>query len=151
MSTPTNIVRGNLVVQNLPELFCFQDARQLIEQLPLLLGVEIPDFITNVIVSNTQPTDSQTAALWIRLANSGGFLGIYVFSQGRWRPILPVNDGNTLQVYWLTSSDGVVPDGFTRIEAGTPGVSPTVIAALTPQYVSFGTAIVYYAAIFTGY
>jgi hypothetical protein len=151
MSTPSNLVRGSLVVQNLPELFCFQDARELIQSLPSLLGVEIPDSISNVIVSNTQPTDSQTAALWIRLANSGSFLGLYVFSQGQWRPILPVNTDTTLQIFWFSSDTGDVPAGFTKIESGTPGLPVAVKTALIAQYVTSGSVDLYFAAIFTGF
>lgn len=151
MSNAANIVRGSLVVQNLPELFCFQSARDLVEQLPSLLGVQIPDSISNVIISNTQPTDSQTAALWVRLANSGSFLGIYVFSQGQWQPILPVNTDTVLQIYWFTSTTGDVPVGFTKIGAGTPQIAPAVVAALQAQYVVSGSIDLYYAAIFTGY
>ncbi len=151
MSDPGNLVRGNLVVQNLPDLFCFQDARQLIEMLPSLLGVQIPDSITNVIVSNTQPTDSQTASVWIRLSNSGGFLGIYVFSQGQWRPILPVNTDTVTQIFWFASGSGDVPAGFTKVVPGTPGIPGSVITALQAQYVSSGGNDLYYAAIFTGF
>ena len=90
MSTPTNVAIGELFVKDIPELACFTTFAELLQALPQYLGVEVPNSITNVVVSNTQPNSSQTTSLWIRISNSGNFLGMYVFAGATWNQIYPV-------------------------------------------------------------
>lgn len=108
MSVPSDVVKGDLVVTNLPDLACFSTFAEFLAALPDFVSVEIPNSVTNVVVSNVQPTDSQTSYLWIRLTNSGAFLGLFVFSNGLWRQIYPVPN-QLFRVYGLSND---IPDGF---------------------------------------
>lgn len=153
MPIPQDLIIGNLVVKNLPETFCFTSATELIEQLPSLLGVEIPaSQVSNVVVSVSQPSDSETTSIWFRVNNSGSFVGIYVFSNGAWIPIYPINDSVHIQVEWFSSTDGTAPAGWTEIEASTPGFPPGVATALAALAIPDPTATfnVYFPAYYTG-
>jgi hypothetical protein len=141
MPNPTNVVTGNLVVTSLPDLFCFESVAEFVQQLTTILGVEIPaSSISNVIVSNTQPNDSQTTSIWFRFNNAGSFVGIYVFSAGAWIPIYPINDSVHIQIERFTSEDGTAPTGWTKIEAATPGFPTGVAAALAGEALDPGSA-----------
>ena len=141
MPIPTDIVTGNLVVKNLPDLFCFESAADLVKNLTEILGVEIPAAnISNVVVSNSQPSDSQTTSIWFRFNNAGSFVGIYVFSGGAWIPIYPINNSVNVQLQRFTSSDGTAPTGWTKIEAATPGFPTGVAAALAGEALDPGGA-----------
>lgn len=146
---PSNTITGNLVVKNLPETFCFESAHDLIEQLPSLLGVEIPSAnVSNVVVSNAQPTDSETTKIWFRFNNAGSFVGIYVFTEGAWTPIYLINDSKHIQIEWFSSTDGTAPTGWVEITASTPGFPPGVAAGLAAQAIADPTSTfnVYFAA-----
>jgi len=149
MSTPSFITKGKLVLQNLPDLFCFTDAKDFLTQLPNLLGVEVPADITNVIVSNTQPLDSQTTDVWFRISNSGSFMGIYVFSQGQWRAVFPYPNG----VYWMYGDSRTVPEGYALIDSSNAAVAPAVTASLMTQYVPDpgNTYFLYFAVTYVGF
>lgn len=153
MSIPSNIVRGKLVLQSLPDGFCFTDAKDFISQLPALLGVEIPGEVTNVVVSNVQPNSSQTTSVWVRIGNSGGFVGLYVFSAGQWQQIYPVQTTQVNQIFWLTSEDGSVPPGFQKVDVTSTDVPSNIIAGLMAQYIQDPSATFdqYYAATFIGF
>lgn len=151
---PSSTIVGSLVVKDLPELFCFEDARSLIEQLPTLLGVAISaSNISNVVVGPAQPSDSQTTSIWFRTNNAGNFVGIYVFSGGTWNNIYPINDSTHIQIEFFSSTDGSAPKGWTQITASTPGFPPGVAAALAAQSINDPTSTfkVYFAAYFSGF
>jgi hypothetical protein len=127
MSNPENIIKANLVIENIPENACFETFIELLKAIPQYMSVAIPETITNVIVSNIQPNSSQTTSVWFRLSNAGTFLGIYVFSSGQWNNIYPINDGNQIQIETFVSIDGTVPDGWTKIAVGDPLLPPAVV------------------------
>ncbi len=149
MFEPTNVVRGELVVENIPENACFTSFVELLKALPQYLGVLIPDTITNVIVSNVQPSSSQTTSVWFRLSNSGSFLGIYIFNQGAWHNIYPINDGNQVQIETFSSADGTVPAGWKKVETGDPLLPSGVVTALVARNVLDPTAT--FAQLFSAY
>lgn len=153
MFNSPNVVRGELVVENIPENACFTSFVELLKALPNYLGVEIPDTITNVIVSNIQPSSSQTTSVWFRLSNAGSFLGIYVFSQGAWHNIYPINDGNQFQIETFVSIDGTVPTGWTKVITGNTTLPPAVVTALVARDVLDPTATFaqMFSAYFTGF
>lgn len=154
MPIPSDVALGNLVIKALPDLFCFESARDLITKLPELLGVETPlSNISNVVVSISQPSDSQTTSLWIRINNAGNFVGLYVFSAGKWQPIYPINDGTHIQIEAFSSTDGTAPAGWTEIKAATGGLPTGVAAALAAQAIPDPTATfnVWFWAYFTGF
>lgn len=148
----SDVVRGSLVVTNLPEDFCFTTFRELILALTQYLAVEVPSTITNVVVSNVQPLDSQTNSVWFRISNAGGFQGIYVFSNGSWVQVFPAQNG----VFWFMGNSTTPPDGYTLIDtSNTQAVALLglpAIATLTTQYIQDPTLtfFVYFACTWTG-
>lgn len=145
MFNPEDVMKASLVTQNIPENACFENFRQLLEALPQYLAVQIPASITNVIVSNVQPSSSQTTSIWFRVSNAGGFMGIYVFSQGNWHNIYPINDGNQFQMQTFVSLDGTVPDGWTKVEVGDPLLPGPVVTNLIADNFTSGTATRFWA------
>lgn len=106
---PTEItVIGELVLKALPELQCFTNFTDFLKALPSLYAVEVPSSVTNVIVSPSQPTSSQTSAVWIRTSASGTFLGMYVFSDGAWMQIVPAPH----QIIWMYGDSSAIPTGY---------------------------------------
>lgn len=154
MSIPTNIASGTLVLRNVLETACFESLEDFVKQLTVLLGVEIDaSKISNVVVSNEQPSDSQTTSIWFRISNSGNFIGMYVFAGGAWRVMYPVNTDHVTQIFWFASDDGSAPPGWEKITDTTPNIAPGVIAALTAQYVQdpSNTYDIYFAAQYIGF
>ena len=131
---PSNVILGNLVLKSLPDLSCYQTLPEFVQALTTILGVEIPaSNVSNVVVSNEQPNDSQTTALWVRVNNAGTFVGLYVYSGAKWVPIYPINDTVHIQIQRFTSEDGTAPTGWTKIEASTGGFPTGVAAALAAE------------------
>ena len=153
MSDPGNVTRAEIVLTGLPHTKCFTSWQDFLAALPSFLSVEVPSSITNVIVSNIQPTSSQTADIWFRTSNSGSFIGIYVFAQGVWHQIYPVNvDGvpDTTQIFWLYGDSANPPAGWTNTD-NYAGLSVPVKTALKSQWVLEGAIYTYYSAVFTSF
>lgn len=126
--------------------------QEFIQALPSMIAAEVPSGITNVIVSNVQPTDSQTQDVWFRLSNSGSFLSINVFSQGAWRTIYPVNTTSpvdTLQIFWFQGDPTEPPAGWTNTNDAV-GLDATIKTTLAAQWI-VGPSSTYYSAVFTGF
>ena len=81
MSSAQN-VRVDLVLKNLPDIACFESPLDWFKAIPDYIGGQVSSSVSNVVVSNVQPTDSQTTSVWFRVNNAGSFVGIYVFSGG---------------------------------------------------------------------
>lgn len=105
MSVDDSSVQADIQIKGLPDLACFTSFGQLLRDLPNYLQVNIPTNITNVIVSNTQPAESQRNTVWFRMSNGGVFIGIYLFSEGTWRQFFPVPDA----VYRVAGGDSRNP------------------------------------------
>lgn len=144
MPTPQNISAAKIVLKGIIEDQCIESIAQLLEALPDLLGVEIPSGITNVVVSNIQPSDNQTTSVWFRLSNAGSFMGIYVFANGIWNAIYPTNVEG-VQIFWQYSATGAVPAGFEKITVDTANISSAVVTALIAQYVTESSVDTYFA------
>jgi len=122
MPVLSDVVKAQLVLNKLPDSLCLETWLDLVKMLPELLSVEVPSTITNVIVSNVQPLDSQRNSVWFRYSNAGVFMGIYIFSGSTWTQIFPLLTG----VYWVYSTDGSAPLGYQKID----GSNSTVVAAV---------------------
>lgn len=151
MSNILDVVRANIVVVGLPETFCFETFRDLLLALPQFLSVEVPNSVTNVIVSPSQPLDSQTTSVWCRTNNAGGFEGIYVFANGEWVPIYPAPG----QIFWLAGDSDNPPDGFTLVDLSNAQavalLTAPVVTTLTGLYLPAGPGPwTYYAATWSG-
>lgn len=146
-----SIVVGDLVLKALPELLCYKDFESFVKDIPNLFAIRVPSTITNVIVSNQQPTNSQTTSLWIRQSNSGSFMGIYVFAQGLWRQIAPIPN----QIFWLYGDSNNPPAGFkTTDDASGIEISATLAVALKAQWVAgnlAGPPYEYFSCVFDSF
>lgn len=82
-------ITAPLKVLGIPETFCYENVTQFVQALATNLVAVIPTSITNVVVGNIEPNDTQRFSVWFRLNNAGTFVGIYVFSDGKWVPLFP--------------------------------------------------------------
>ncbi len=151
MPVPQNISVGTLFLKTLPELPCFSSMEEFLVALPDIYGLSIPDSITNVIVSNVQPNSDQTAALWVRLSNSGNFMGIYVFSGGNWVQIVPTPNA----IQWMYGDSASPPPGYANTDdAGTTYVSNALKASLKALWLAGDKtppSYEYYSAVWIGF
>lgn len=111
----TDEIQGAVKILNLPDVACFETIQQWAAALAEQLVIEIPSTITNVVIGNSEPTDSQNTALWVRRDNAGTFIGLYVFSSGAWLQIYPVPLPLT-QFTWVTGSSLSIPTGYKRAD-----------------------------------
>lgn len=149
MPSSTNIVKGSIVVQNLPDLACFTDFRELLLSLQTFLSVEIPASITNVIISNIQPGDDQRQSLWIRLSNGGNFIGVYFFAVGAWRQVFPQPNG----VFWMFGDSRDIPNGYLLVDEDNPHFTTSGAQKIMSNYVVSvaGDFFTYFAVTFEGF
>lgn len=149
-----DITRGNIVLTGLPDTKCFTSWQDFIAALPDLLGVEIPvSSITNVVVSNIQPSSSQTNSIWFRVSNAGSFIGIYVFADGAWQQIYPVNVDTpvvTNQIFWFFGDSTQPSPGWENTQDFT-GLSVAVKANLFAQWENEAGTYTYYSAVYVGF
>lgn len=122
---------GLVKVLGLPQDFCFKGtAADILQLIASYLAVELPESITNVVVGNSEPTDIQNTALWIRQNASGTFQGLYVVSGGQWVPIYPVPG----QLTWVYGSTDDVPEGWQRADQDPLVPSATQAFLITQWY-----------------
>lgn len=104
-----NVIKGALKSTGIPDSACFKNFADLLRNLPNYLTVEIPaEDISNVIISNQQPTDTDRNKLWVRRSNSGKFLGIFLYSGGSWIQAFPAPQ----QVFILLGNSATPPPGY---------------------------------------
>ena len=112
MSVEANTVLVPIKIQGLPDTACFTDFNDLLRQLTNYLVAEVPLSITNVIISNVQPLDTQRDAVWFRRSIGGTFLGIYLYSEGTWQQFFPVPD----QIITVYGDSRTPPEGYITTE-----------------------------------
>ncbi len=112
MAQGANVI-GELVLKTLPELQCYKNFTEFLKDLPNLYAVNVPATVTNVIVSPSQPTSSQTTSVWIRTSTDATILGLYVFSGGKWVQIAPAPN----QIIWMYGDSENPPVGYKTTDA----------------------------------
>lgn len=128
-----DVVSAPIGIINLPDNLCVSSLKDFLVQLPQWIVALIPTSITNVVVGNVQPLDSQRDSLWLRQNNSGIFIGFYVFSGGTWVQIFPMP--NQIFPRWRATTDPTAPPtGYTRID-NVAGVPAAVVTQLQTQWV----------------
>ena len=132
MSIQSNTVDAPLVIKNLPDLACFTSVQELLQSLPQYLFAQIPLTITNVIVSNVQPLDSQRTSIWFRTNNSGLFIGIYVYSNGTWNQFFPAPNQLT-RIY--RTSNTALPEGYEEASVANTSLPLATINTLKTQWI----------------
>lgn len=154
MQMPIDEIKGILVLQNMPDADCVGENSLLAETLkaiPTYIAPILPNGLSNVVVSSSEPTNSQVTKLWVRYDTSGNFIGLYVFTAGQWRLAVQPSPENFFIPHWLIGDSANPPNGYTLITAGGPTYIPAPVrTALVAQYVGAGP-YTYAAYIFTGY
>lgn len=147
-----DVVNAPIAIINLPDTLCVSSLVEFLQQLPQWVVAQIPTSITNVVVGNVQPLDSQRDTVWFRKDNAGNFVGIYVYSAGTWQQMYPM-PGQVFP-HWRTSTDPTTdPVGYTRIDNAV-GVPAAVVTQLMTQWVADGANPGYYLRddlVFTGF
>lgn len=143
-----DVLLGQIKITGLPEGLCLTTFSDLIKALPGFLSVEVPDSISNVTVSQSQPNDDQRDNLWIRVGASHGFIGMYVYSAGDWQNIYPGNAG----IYWF-DDERIVRPGWEYILDGNPNFTTSEIAQYKQRYIKSDdqSHYVLFAAQFVGF
>lgn len=102
------LLSNAIKTQGLIDVACFKDVPDLLQALGNYLTVEIPDTITNVVVSNVQPTDPSRNVIWFRQNAAGQFTGIFVYSGGSWVQLFPVVG----QLTFIKGDSDAPPTGY---------------------------------------
>lgn len=149
-SVDNTITIAGVKVKGVPEYACLTSMGDWLKLLEQHLQVEIPGSVSNVVVSNQQPAENERNKVWFRVDNSGSFVGIYVYSLGKWRKIIPV-DG---QVSWIKGDSRAVPDGYLLVDADNPNFTAAEANVLKSQYILeplAGAFYTYFAVTFEGF
>ncbi len=133
----------------LPDELCFEGTfADAMQQIISKLRVIVPDTITNVVVSNQEPTDSQRNYVWFRLDNSGSFIGVFIYSQGNWQQVFPVPNA----LSWIYGSSDTPPVGYIAAnDAAAPLTTGEKAALEALWYPAGGPIYTLYQVIFIGF
>jgi len=138
----SDVIQGALKILNLPDLACYTSYAEAIQAIVANIGVELPQGdLTNVVVGNQQPSNSQLDALWIRKDNSGTFLGIYVYSGGEWVQIYPIGAPAVSFPFCYVAGGTTLnplPAGWESIET-YPDITAPDLAALQANWIADGS------------
>lgn len=142
-TSASDVIQGALKILNLPDLSCYQSYQEAIQAIVANIGLEIPaGDLTNVVVGNQQPSNSQLDSVWFRRDNSGTFIGIYVYSGGEWVQIYPIpGPGTWFPFYYTsvgTSTPGEIPTGWDSVE-NFSGITAPDLAALQASWIADGS------------
>lgn len=126
MSTSENVVTGAVKLLNSFDITCYESWPQAVQGLVENLGLVIPGSVTNVIVSNQQPSNSQTNYIWFRQNSAGEFVGIYLYSDGQWTQFFPAPN----QIIRMYGNSTQVPSGFILADSSNPNITAEQAAFL---------------------
>lgn len=133
MPGTTDVIRGSLKLDNFQEGRAYSSLDAFVKAIEDMFSVEIPETVTNVIVSSSQPGDDFKEGVWIRKDSSGAFAGIYVFQSGAWTRIVPpLFDEEIIQVYGDSRN---VPTGYSLADAANTNLPTGVGAALVATWI----------------
>lgn len=118
MPTETDVVEGALKLKGLVDELCATSLAEYTKLLPTLFSVLIPSNISNVVVGVQQPGDDRRDNLWVRLDNSGDFIGLYVYAQGQWRQVSPV-ENQLFKIAYAGANSTIPIPGFTLATDGS--------------------------------
>lgn len=150
--TNVNIeLTGAVKIKNMPELECFSSFEELLQGLAKNMTLVLPGTITNVVLSNQQPSDSDRNAVWIRQTNAGGFAGIYLFNSNSWKQIFPVPQG----IFWMYGDSREVPSGYVLVDSNNIQfvAGSTLLQGIMAKYIrdTTDTYYEYFACTFEGF
>lgn len=142
-----SVIKGAIKVQGVPSSACFTTFAELLNSLGTYLSVEIANqTFSNIIISTAQPGQADRDKIWWRIANSGGFVGIYAYSNGVWSQVFPAPN----QIFWLYGSSSTPPAGFSFDLVQTLFSAPNYATLIANAIPAGPGPYVYYPAIYSG-
>lgn len=120
MPTNEDIVYGYLEAIGTPDTYCFESAQQYYESIAKNFRPAFSRTITNVVISNVQPTEEERQSLWIRMSNGGQYIGEYIFSGTSWKQITPVPQG----LFRMYGDSRTVPEGYKLADGSNGKLTP---------------------------
>lgn len=118
---------GSIKVIDVPDDATLTTVKDLLVSLERFLAVEIDaEQITNVYVGNQEPDTTDRQVIWVRMDNSGNFVGLFVFIQGTWLQMLPPPNG----IFRVFGRSDELPPGYALADENIVGISHTMDAAL---------------------
>lgn len=139
MSGESDVIRGAIKLDSLVSGCCFTSWEDFVKAIPTLFSVEVPATITNVVISNLQPGSSLRDNLWIRLDNSGSFMGLFIYTGGLWQQIFPTPQG----IFKMYGDSRVIPSGYLLADTSNPHLTAGEAAALMASWVLHGSGLYY--------
>lgn len=136
-------------ITGLTDTLCFQNIQELLTFLQTNAFAEVPDDVTNVHVSNVQPTSTNKSDMWVRLSSSGTFVGIYMYNGTTWKQVLPIPQG----IFWMYGDSDDIPAGFMLVDGSNPHfTAPEVTHIQLTFYPTPGTPpYTYFAVTWEGF
>lgn len=127
MSNEVITVTGAWKLVGLPDTACFTSFKDLLLALQAFSVLEIPKTITNVVVSNVQPLDSQRNYVWFRTGSSGHFIGIYVYSDGKWVQVFRAPQ-EIIRIGGIGADSRTPPPGYQLIDSDNAGFTSAQVS-----------------------
>lgn len=144
----TDVIQGVLKLNNFMEGKCFTCWSDFVAAIPSMFSVEVPNNITNVTVSATEPTDSERDHLWVKIDPSGSPIGFFTFSQSAWNQFFPPKNA----LYYVYGDSNNIPAGYV-LASNFSGLSASEILTLqkTWHVNSTGTGYTIFHVIYVGF
>jgi len=127
MSPNEDLVYGELQAIGIPDTYCFESAQQYYDSIAKNFRPVFSRSITNVIISNIQPTESQRTSLWVRLSNGGQYIGEYIFTGVAWKQISPVPNG----LFRMYGDSRAVPPGYKLADSSNTALTAAQVTFIT--------------------
>lgn len=102
-----------LTAATLPPGFCPATQQEQLDTYADYLTVQIPDYYTSIVISDTDPAPADQDKVWLKLDGSGDPLDFFLYVGGTWTQINPPN-------LWVGAVGGVA-DAYTFSPTNYPG------------------------------
>ena len=132
----SDVVLADLRSIGLPEGYCLTTVQELMSTIANNFKAVVPKSITNVLVSNQQPTSTERDSIWFRQSNSGTFIGIYVFDGTTWQQVFPGPGAITR----INGNSATPPAGYEVITNTKVGFNAADVTALQAENLPAGPA-----------
>ena len=126
-----DVITGTVKLKGFIEDTCYTSLKEFIAALPNILYTEIPSEATNIVVGSQQPSNDQRDAVWFRQDNAGTFVGVYVYSAGTWKQIVP----SPQQIIKMYGDSRSIPDGYQLIDATNPNFTAAEVTAIQSSWI----------------
>lgn len=127
MSQNPNLITGALKLLGSFDIACYKSWPDAVQGLIDMLAVQFQvSQITNVLVSNTQPSSAEVNDVWFKLDNSGNFVGIFLYSGAEWVQRFPPPN----EIIWMFGDSTDIPTGYSLIDSSNANFTATQVTFL---------------------